>query len=99
MIGHPDALAAIINEIIDALEPPRAADGQWSKHSLERARAKQVKVIPQLMARLALRASVNDVVEILADLAVELGVAKAEAKSELRCLYRGRLEGRAGVDA
>ncbi len=31
--------------------------------------------------------------ELMANLAVELGVAKAEAKDELRCLYRGRLEG------
>ncbi len=31
--------------------------------------------------------------ELMANLAAELGVAKAEAKDELRCLYRGRLEG------
>ena len=63
MIRDSDALATIITELIDAPEPPRAADGQWSKHSLERAREQQVKVIPRIMARLALKASVDDVAE------------------------------------
>ena len=95
MIGDPDALAAIINELIEALEPKRDADGQLPRHAMERARAKQAKVVPLLMARLALKASVDDVAEVLANLAVEHGIAKAEAKGELRCLYQGRLEGRA----
>ncbi len=94
MIRDPDALATIINELIGALEPHRAADGQLPRHAMERARAKQAHVVPRLMARLALRASVDDVAEILADLAIELGLAKAEAKSELRCVYRARLDGR-----
>ncbi len=94
MIREPDALAAIINELIDALEPPRSADGQLVRHAMERARAKQARVVPWIMARLALRASVDDVAEVLANLAVELGLAKAEAKDELRCLYRARLDGR-----
>ena len=93
MIRDPDALAAIVNEITDALDPRRPPDGQLARHAMERARAKQAKVVPLLMARLALKASVDDVAEILADLAVEIGVAKAEAKDELRCLYRARLEG------
>ncbi len=94
MIRDPDALPAIINKLIDALEPPRAADGQLPRHAMERARAKQAKVVPRLMARLALKASVDDVAEILADLAVELGLAKAESSVELQCLYRARLDGR-----
>ncbi len=96
MIRDPDALATIINELTDALEPKRAADGQLPSHAMERARAKQAKVVPQIMARLALKASVDDVAGILADLAVELGLAKAEAKDELRCVYQRRLEGKVG---
>ena len=48
----------------------------------------------QRRRRLALKASVDDVAEILADLAVEVGFAKAEARVELQCLYRARLDGR-----
>ena len=94
MISDPDALADIINEIGAALEPRRPPDGQLPRHAMERARAEQAKVVPRLMARLALRSSVDDVAEILADLAVELDLAKAEAKAELRCVYEARLEGR-----
>ncbi len=83
MIDDPSALADIINELSDALEPPPAADGPLPRHAMERARAKQAKVVPRLMAHLALRASVVDVAEVLADLAVELGLAKAEAKDEI----------------
>ena len=93
MIRDPDALATIINDLTDALEPKRAADGQLPRHAMERARAKQAKVVSRLMAHLALRAGVDDVAEILADLAVELGVAKAESRVELQCLYRARLDG------
>ena len=49
IIRDPDALADIINELIDALEPSRAADGQLPRHAMERARAKQAKVVPWLM--------------------------------------------------
>ena len=94
MIHAPDALADIINELGAALEPRRPPDGQLARHAMERARSKQAKVVPRLMARLALRTNVDDVAEILADLAVELGLAKAEAKDELQCVYRARLDGR-----
>ena len=95
MIRDPDALAAIVNEITDALDPRRPPDGQLARHAMERARAKQAKVVPLLMARLALKAGVDDVAGILADLAIEHGIAKIEAKDELRCVYQRRLEGRA----
>ena len=98
MIRDPDALADIINELTDALEPRRPPDGQLPRHAMERARAKQAKVVPRLMARLALRTGVDDVAGILADLAVELGLAKAEAKDELRLVYQRRLEGKAGTE-
>ena len=98
MIRDPNALADIINELSDALEPKRAADGQLPRHAMERARATQAKVVPRLMARLALKASVDDVAEILADLAVELGLAKAEARAELQCRYRTRLDGRQAAE-
>ena len=81
MIHDPDALADIVNELSDALEPKRAADGQLPRHAMERARAKQAKVVPRIMARLPLKASVDDVAEVLANLAVEVGIAKTEAKT------------------
>ncbi len=57
MIRDPDALADIINEFINALEPRRPPDGQLPRHAMERARAEQAKVVPRIMARLALKAS------------------------------------------
>ena len=89
MIRDPDMLADIINELSEALEPKRAADGQLARHAMERARAKQAKVVPRIMARLALKASVEDVAEILSGLAVELGIAKD--KDAARRAYLARL--------
>ncbi len=50
MIHDPDALAVIINELINALEPRRPPDGQLARHAMERARAQQARVVPRLMA-------------------------------------------------
>ncbi len=97
MIHDPDAFPEILEEIAQAIEPPREPDGSWHREGRRRAHDKQARLPLVFMARLVARSQPSLVAEILADLAVELGLAKAEAKDELRCVYQRRLEGRAGV--
>ncbi len=91
-----DDFPVILEEIAQALEAPREPDGSWHRESRRRAHDRQAQLPRVFMARLVVRSDPSLVAEILADLAVEHGIAKVEAKDELRCLYQGRLEGRAG---
>ena len=94
MIHNPDAFPEILEEIAQALEAPREADGSWHREGRRRAHDRQAKLPRVFMARLVVRSQPSLVAELLADLALELGLAKAEAKDELQCLYRARLDGR-----
>ena len=94
MIRNPGAFPEILEEIAQAIEPPREADGSWHREGRRRAHDKQARLPLVFMARLVVRSEPSLIAELLAGLAIEHGIAKAEAKGELRCLYRARLEGR-----
>ncbi len=94
MIRDPDAFPVILEEIAQAIEPPREADGSWQRDGRRRAHDRQARLPRVFMARLVARSDPSLVAEVLADIAVEHGIAKAEAKDELRCVYRARLDGR-----
>ena len=85
------AFPEILEEITQALESPREADGSWAREGRRRAHDRQAKLPGVFMAHLVARSPPSLVAELLADLAVQSGAA--EDRDATKLAYWSRLTG------